>query len=121
MKKGSGKSLADKALVDEVVAVLKDKGAEEIVVIDLKGQPGATDWFIICQGDNTTHISAVAGSVIEELKEKNTYPYHQEGIEDGRWALVDYSDVVVHVMLDELREYYSLETIWPEAPQKKIK
>ena len=73
---------------------------------------GAADWFIICQADNTSHTSAIADGVIKALKEKHTSPWHQEGLEDGRWALIDYTDVIVHVMLPELREFYDLESLW---------
>ena len=105
--------LAGKELVDAVVQALEEKLAEKIVVLDLRGVSAAADWFVVCQGDNTSHTSAVASSVIAALKEKHaTAPWHHEGVEEGRWALIDYTDVVVHVMLPELREYYGLEALW---------
>ncbi len=111
-KKG-GDVLAGSELVDAVVSVLEEKLAEKIAVIDLRDVPAAADWFIVCQGDNTSHTSAVANEVIGALKEKyGTAPWHYEGLEEGRWALIDYTDVVVHVMLREVREYYDLESLW---------
>jgi len=105
--------LAGKELVDAIVSVLEDKLAEKIAVIDLRKVSATADWFVICQGDNTSHTSAVANEVIGVLKEKyKTAPWHHEGVEDGRWALIDYTDVVVHVMLEEVREYYNLEGLW---------
>jgi len=114
-KKTGGKSgvLAGQELVDAVVSVLEEKLAERIAVIDLRKVSAAADWFIVCSGDNTSHTTAVANEVIAALKERHrTAPWHHEGVEDGRWALIDYTDVVVHVMLEEVREYYNLESLW---------
>ncbi len=105
--------LAGKELVDTVVSVLEEKLAERIAVIDLRKVSAAADWFIVCSGDNTSHTTAVANEVIGALKARHgTAPWHYEGIEDGRWALIDYTDVVVHVMLDDVRKYYDLESLW---------
>jgi ribosome-associated protein len=111
-KKGGG-VLSGKELVDAIISVMEERLAERIAVIDLRGVSAAADWFVICQGDNTSHTTAVADAVIAELKEKHgTAPWHNEGIEDGRWALIDYTDVVVHVMLADVRAYYDLEGLW---------
>ena len=108
-----GAPLGGRELVDAVVRSLEEKLAERIVVIDLRGVSGAADWFIVCQGDNTSHTSAIADGVVGTLKEKyKTSPWHHEGLEEGRWALIDYTDVVVHVMLPEIRKYYDLESLW---------
>jgi len=105
--------LAGKELVDAVVSALEDKLAEQIVVIDLGGVSSVADWFIVCQGDNSSHTSAIASGVMATLKEKfHTAPWHHEGVEDGRWALIDYTDVVVHVMLPDVRKLYNLESLW---------
>ncbi|MDR2591484.1 MAG: ribosome silencing factor [Chitinispirillales bacterium] len=121
-KAGGGKSgksvkaksvLAGKELVDAIVSVLEDKLAERIAVIDLRKVSAAADWFVVCSGDNTSHTTAVANEVIGALKQRHgTAPWHYEGIEEGRWALVDYTDVVVHIMLDDVRKYYNLESLW---------
>jgi ribosome-associated protein len=121
-KAGGGKSgksakaksvLAGKELVDAVVSVLEDKLAERIAVIDLRKVSAAADWFVVCSGDNTSHTTAVANEVIGALKQRHgTAPWHYEGVEEGRWALVDYTDVVVHIMLDDVRKYYNLESLW---------
>jgi ribosome-associated protein len=112
-KPGKKSVLAGKELVDAIVSVLEDKLAERIAVIDLRSVAAAADWFIVCSGDNTSHTAAVANEVIGALKERHgTAPWHHEGVEDGRWALIDYTDVVVHVMLEEVREYYNLEGLW---------
>ena len=113
MNKKLEKPLAGRELVDAAVKALEDKLAERIVVIDLREISSTADWFIVCQGDNTSHTSAIASGVIGTLKDKHhTAPWHHEGVEDGRWALIDYTDVVVHVMLPDVRKYYDLESLW---------
>jgi len=105
--------LAGKELVDAIISVLEEKLAERISVIDLRKVSAAADWFIVCSGDNTSHTAAVANEVIGALKARHgTAPWHYEGIEDGRWALVDYTDVVVHIMLEDVRTHYDLESLW---------
>ena len=108
-------SLSGKELVDAAIESLQQKLAENIVVIDLKEVSGTTDYFIICEADNTAHTSAIGQGLIKNLKEQNTKPWHQEGLDDGRWVLVDYTDVVVHVMLPDVRSYYDLESLWNEG------
>jgi ribosome-associated protein len=110
--------LSGKELVDAIVRNLEDKLAEKIVVIDLNGVSSAADWFVVCEGDNTPHTSAIADGVIAALKEKHhTSPWHHEGLTEGRWALIDYTDVVVHVMLKDVREFYDLESLWMKKSQ----
>jgi ribosome-associated protein len=105
--------LSGRELVDAAVSVLEEKLAEKITVLDLRGVAAAADWFVVCQGDNTSHTTAAASEVIAALKERyGTAPWHHEGVEDGRWALIDYTDVVVHVMLEEVRKHYDLESLW---------
>ena len=113
MTKKKDAVLAGKELVDAIVAALEDKLAENVVVIDMREVSSVADWFIVCQGDNTSHTSAIASGVIGILKEKyKTAPWLHEGVEDGRWALIDYTDVVVHVMLPDVRQLYDLESLW---------
>ncbi len=109
------KSLAGENLVKAAVSSLQEIKAERITTIDLTAVDGPTDWFIICEGDNTSHTRAIAENLTADLKQQHTRPWHQEGVEDGRWVLTDYTDVVVHIMLPELREYYNLESLWKEG------
>lgn len=115
MNKKSAQSLSGKKLVDAIVSALEESLGEKIVVIDFQGLPGSADWFIICQSDNTVHNSSLGNNVIEKLKDLNTRPWQKEGFEEGRWVLLDYSDVVVHIMLTELRSFYNLEKLWKEG------
>jgi len=114
------KPLSGSTLVKAITASLEEAIARNIVVINLKKLPSAADWFIICESDNDAHIRACANRVLVDLGEKHTKPWQKEGLEEGRWVLLDYSDVVVHIMLDELREYYNLEELWSEGSIKEI-
>ncbi|MDG5813589.1 ribosome silencing factor [Chitinispirillales bacterium ANBcel5] len=115
------KPLEGKQLVDIITENLQERLAEKITIINLQSVPGtSSDWFIVCQADNTSHTKAIAESVLKELKAKHTYPWHQEGVQDGRWVLIDYTDVVVHIMLPEIREYYDLENLWKEVEKTTI-
>jgi ribosome-associated protein len=120
VNKKDKKLLSGKALVDAIVKEAQNELAEEIVVIDLQGTPGAADWFVICQGDTTVHNNAISNRIISGLKELGTAPWKHEGEDEGRWILIDYSDVVVHIMLPELREYYNLEALWAAGKKNKI-
>jgi ribosome-associated protein len=118
MKKTGGKPLHGKELVAKIRKALEDALAEEIAVLDLQQLPGAADWFIVCQCDTTVHNRASADRVIGDLNDLGTRPWQREGLEDGRWILLDYSDVVVHIMLPELRGYYRLEELWEPGTAK---
>ena len=112
-------SLGGRQLVDAIIAAAEEKLAEKIVVVDLKGQSVPADFFIICQSDTTVQNSAIADSIIDACAAKNTRPWHYEGGAEGRWIVVDFTDVVVHIMLPELRRYYDLESLWSGQKNSK--
>ncbi|MFP4015011.1 MAG: ribosome silencing factor [Chitinispirillaceae bacterium] len=120
MNESKTQSLSGQKLVDEIIESLQQKLAEEIVIVEMPEARGGADFFIVCQGDNTSHTSAIAEGVTKNLKEKHTIPWHAEGSDDGRWILIDYTDVVVHVMLPEIREYYDLESLWADGNFTRI-
>lgn len=120
MTKSSQNVLFGKELVDAIVKEAQDKLAEKIVIIDLQGVPGSADWFIICQGDTTVHNRAIFDGIVNGLIERGTHPWKQEGEEDGRWILIDFSDVLVHIMLPELRSYYDIEALWSDGKKTVI-
>ncbi len=79
-----------------------------------------TDYFLIVSGESDVQVRAIADAVEAELKREGTRPWHIEGREDGRWALLDYSDLVVHVFIEEAREFYDLERLWGDAGRVEI-
>lgn len=102
--------------VQVAASVLEDHKASDVVVLDLRGISGATDYFIIASGSSDIHVRALGQRVIEGLAEQRVRPHHAEGIGTGRWVLLDFVDFVVHVFHPELREFYQLERLWGDAP-----
>lgn len=97
-----------------------DKKAENVKVLDLTNISGFTDYFVICSGMSDRQVQAVADSVKNTMRSQHHELLAAEGYSDGRWVLMDFGDVVVHIFLDALREYYDLENLWADAPKVKI-
>lgn len=85
------------------------------MILDLEGVSDMTDCFVIASGSSDTHVRAIAEHVAEEMKKRGFRPHHVEGLTQGRWALVDFVDFVVHVFHPTLRSFYQLERLWGDA------
>jgi ribosome-associated protein len=103
--------------VERAVAALADLKAQDIVVLDLRELSDATDFFVIATGTSDTHVRAVADRVTEALAKAGIHPHHAEGVPQGRWALLDFVDFVVHVFHPSQRDFYQLERLWGDAPR----
>ena len=79
------------------------------------------DYLLICSGTSDKQVQAIANSIEDGLKKNGTRPLSTEGIRDGRWALIDYGDVIAHIFLEPVREFYNLEGLWSEAPRIEVK
>ena len=103
-----------------IIKAIQEKKGEEIISIDLRKIPEAVaDFFIVCEGASTTQVKAIADSVEEEVRKNcDELPYKHEGRQTYQWVLLDYVNVVVHVMLPENRRFYKLEDMWSDAPQE---
>ena len=101
-----------------VIHAIQEKKGEKIISLDLRKIPEAVaDFFIICQATNNTQLKAIADSVEYEVKKNcGELPYKHEGRQGEQWILIDYVNVVVHVMLEEPRKFYGLEEMWSDAP-----
>lgn len=97
-----------------------DKKAEHVKVLEISELSAFTDYFVICSGTSDRHVQSIADSITSELKKASYSIVSIEGYGDGRWVLIDAGDVVIHVFLDALRDYYNLENLWSEAPRVKI-
>ena len=105
-------TVSGQALLRLIADAALAKKAEDVVVLSLKEESGIADWFLVCQGDNPLHNRAISQGIMDSLFEHGLSPWHVEGLIEGRWVLIDYSDVVVHVMIPEARRYYGLEELW---------
>jgi ribosome-associated protein len=96
---------------------LERKG-REVLGMDLRDISSATDAFLLASGTSDIQVRAIAEHIIDELKKESVRPKHVEGLQEGRWILVDYFDFVVHVFHVEARDFYQLEVLWGDAPQR---
>jgi ribosome-associated protein len=94
-----------------------EKKAQDPVLLELKGIASFTDYFLLCSGKSDRQVQAIAQAIEEVLKKKGIQPIGQEGMREGRWILIDYEDVVVHIFLEPVRKFYDLEGLWIDAPR----
>lgn len=93
-----------------------NKLATDIVLIDVSDRLGITDVFVIATGNNERQVEAIVDEVEEKLRLAGHKPLRREGRRDGRWVLLDYADIVVHVQHAEERVFYALERLWKDCP-----
>jgi ribosome-associated protein len=103
------------AQAQRAAALCLDLKANNVLMLDLSEVSDATDYFVIASGSSDTHVRAIAEHVLEELKKEGVRAHHVEGLQQGRWVLLDYIDFVVHVFHPVLREFYQLERLWSDA------
>ena len=103
------------SLAQRAAALCLDLKANDVVVLDVRGVTDMTDFFVIASGTSDTHVRSVAEHVLEELRREGTRAHHVEGVQQGRWVLLDYVDMVVHIFHPTLREFYQLERLWSDA------
>jgi ribosome-associated protein len=114
-------TMSGKDLLPLISEAAFDKKAENIVVLNIKQETGIADYFVICQGDNTNHNRAIRDSIVDSLRARGVSPWHSEGEHDSHWILIDYSDVVVHIMTPQVRGYYGLEDLWKPLDGRREK
>ncbi|HAS81628.1 MAG TPA: ribosome silencing factor [Verrucomicrobia bacterium] len=107
-------TIESKALAERIHAILDEKKAEHITLIDVRGSSTVTDYTIIASGMSAPHIRALYEDVQHQLKQEGMPCYRRSGETEGGWMVLDYVNVVVHLFLPEVREYYALETLWDE-------
>lgn len=110
------------SLLDAIVDGMQEKKAKNITIINLsKLENRVADYFVICDADSNTHVSAIADSLEEMvMKHTNEKPYHSEGHQNAEWILVDYVNIVAHVFLRETREFYNIEALWADGETTNI-
>ena len=114
--------MKENQLVKNIIEGIQEKKGKNISVIDLQNLGGSVcDFFVICEGNTPTQVSALAESV-EAMVKKNTHesPIRVQGLQRAEWVGIDYGSVIVHIFLPELRSFYNLEHLWEDAPIKQI-
>ncbi len=99
----------------KICQILKDNKGQDVISIDVKGRSDVADYYVVAGGRSTTHVKALIDHVEEEIDKENVAPIRREGIREGRWAVLDYGDVIVHVFNDESRDFYHLESLWDDG------
>ena len=97
-----------------------ERNAREPIVLDLRGLSDVTDLFMIASGDSDTHTRAIAENIVDRAREAGFRPVGVEGMNHGRWVLMDFVGLVVHVFHTPVREFYRLETLWGDAPSLEL-
>jgi ribosome-associated protein len=121
-KKTAVRLTKNSKIIKTIIRAIRDKKAEKIISLDLrKIQEAVADFFIICEAGNPQQVRAIAENVEHELKLNcDESPYKHEGYQKLSWVLIDYVNVVVHVMHTEAREFYRLEEMWSDAISEEI-
>lgn len=104
------------SLIHAGAVAASDKLAREIVAFDVSEQLAITDAFLLASGGNERQVQAIVDEIEEKLRALGAKPIRREGHKDGRWVLLDYGDVVVHVQHEEERAFYALERLWSDCP-----
>ena len=114
----SGVTLDSHARAIAAAEAAAEKQANEIVVLDVGDIMGITEAFVVASASNTRQVKAIVDEIEEQVRVLHgSGPVSVEGLDDAGWVLMDYGDFVVHVFLDETREYYGLERLWSDAPE----
>jgi ribosome-associated protein len=103
-------------LVKVAAAAADSKGGEDLVALDVSGPLPLTDVFLLVTGRNERNVVAIAGEIEDKMIDAGAKPLRREGRQEGRWVLLDFGDIVVHVFHEEDRMYYSLERLWKDCP-----
>ncbi|TMI95145.1 MAG: ribosome silencing factor [Bacteroidetes bacterium] len=116
-KKSSVRLTKNSKLIKTIINAIQEKKGENIISLDLrKVDEAVADFFIVCEASSQPQVRAISDFVEQQIKEKcDEYPYHHEGKKNLQWVLIDYVNVVVHVMLSETRKFYKLEEMWSDA------
>ncbi|HEX3032542.1 MAG TPA: ribosome silencing factor [Bacillota bacterium] len=101
-------------------AAAEDKKARDVKTLQIKELSIITDYFVICSANSTTQVKAIADNIEEKLEEQDIRVLHREGMREGRWILLDYGSVVVHVFQEDERTYYNLERLWGDAKTVEV-
>lgn len=113
--------LVESAQLARVAALSADeKKGKDVRILDIRSISTVADYFVICTGTSVTHCRAIVDFVEEQMSALGLSLHHMEGYHNGRWILLDFGDVVVHVMQAEERSFYNLERLWGDAPEVRF-
>lgn len=97
-----------------------EKKAENVLILDLEKNSSVADFFVIVSGATDRQVIAIANHISDSMRAESQKTIHEEGLSDGRWVLLDFGNVIVHVFQEALRDFYNLEGLWPNAPRQPV-
>jgi len=111
-----------KEINQAIIEGIQDVKGKKITILDLRKLPDASvNYFIICEGDSTTQVSAIHGSISRKVKTDYKFtPNNTEGVSRGKWICMDYYETVVHIFYPEMRKFYDIEELWSDAERTDI-
>ncbi len=120
-KKSATRLTKSSKIIKTIIAAIQEKKGENIISLNLKKiNEAVADFFIVCEASNQPQIRAIADNVEQKVKDLcDEHPYHHEGYKNLHWVLIDYVNVVVHIMLPENRKFYKLEEMWSDAASEE--
>jgi len=121
MTETKNQNLTGEQIARRIADLLDDKKGVEITALDVRGLANFADYFVFCSGRSDRQTKALHDAVREGMKaDPGLLPVHTEGERERRWILLDYGDVIAHIMIPEVRDYYRLEQLWSDAPQLEL-
>ena len=109
----------NKSKIKKIVDIIFEKKGSDVLLLDIRKHSPATDYFIICTAQSQPHTQAIADELLSKLKKQHLIPHHIEGYNNAQWILLDYFDFVIHIFLNETRQFYGLERLWGDVPQRR--
>lgn len=108
-------------LAEKIATLLDNKSGIDIEIMKIEELTILSDYFVICSGTTTPHLRALSNEIELKLKDEDSlFPHNIEGYDTGGWILMDYGSVIVHIFTKEMRQHYSLERLWADAPRVEI-
>lgn len=116
------KTVTAEEVIGQIIEGIQEKKGKEIVVVDmLELGNSICDYFVICQGNSPTQVSAITDSIADMVREKcGKKPYAIDGLRNAQWVAMDYGDILVHVFLPDVRKFYDIEHLWADAKLTSI-
>lgn len=111
----------EKQQVEKLLKLLDDKKASDIVAIDVADRTIIADWFVICSGSSIIQVKAICDEVLDKYEELGLHLRREEGYTEGRWIVLDFGHILLHIFYPEEREYYNIERLWIDGASEVIK
>jgi ribosome-associated protein len=109
------KKLTSKELAEKICEIIIDKKGEDVLSINVTGKTGVADYFVVASARSSTQVKSLAEHIEERVEKEGVRAIRREGVQDARWVVLDFGDVIVHLFNDETRLFYHLERLWGEG------